>query len=133
MKKLLILLGFCAMIMVLFIPQAQADERDIGYQVILPADHNAVIATDNCPAGITAPEFVVQVLHQDPGDMRMELRAQGSGLREESPAILSFPSEGDLTDYTFFRNRQCARLKYTTTRYRVTPAICSTSNGGAGY
>ena len=118
--------------LVLFIPQAQSAERDIGYQVILPVDHNAVVDTADCPTVISATEIVVQVLHQDPGDNLSELRVF-SGLEAKSPAELNGAlPKGDVKVNDFFQ-RQCTRVYDMNIRYKATKKTMSTSNGGAGY
>lgn len=134
MKKFLLLLGFYAMIVVLSIPQAQADEIDIGYQVTLSEDHDAVVSTVDFPAVNTAPEFVVQVIDRSPGVRCEELRSiMISELEAKSPAELNGALlNGDVTINDFF-DRQSTRLKYTTTGYNVTQSVFSTSNGGSSY
>jgi hypothetical protein len=131
MKKFLLLLGF-VLLAAVTIPQANAMDADVGYQIVLPADHNAVVTAD-CQAVVTAPEMVYQVAVRDPGDRPVELRAQSSGLREESPAKFSSLYQGDVTYNNFFRNQQCTRLYMMNNRQRVTPSVRSTSCGGIGY
>lgn len=130
-----------------------ASEKDVG-SIVLPADHNAVVTAD-CQAVVSATDAIYQVELRDPGDRSVELssnfnalfmkrdvvydsRIQAkaiegkAGLGAKLPAIRSCAlSNGDVTDFNFFRNRQCTSIKDT--RYDVTQRVISTSNGGSGY
>jgi hypothetical protein len=116
-------------------PQVKASDRDVGLSYVLPADNATPVAID-CQACINFSfEYVTPVELRDPGDMRMQLSVQSTGLRAKSPDISMLAlTEGDLTELrSDFRDQHGTRLMLNINRCNPTKLVISTSNGGAGY
>lgn len=123
---------------VLLIPrQVKAIDIDVGYQFTLPADHSFDIAqaTKDCQVVAPAPEFIT-VLHQDPGDMRSELRIETPGLREKSADrfnTIPLPNADVTYLNSRFRDQHGTSFLNRSTGYHIYNDAFSTSCGGIGY
>lgn len=133
MKKSIFVLALISIAMLFIVPRVYATDKDVGSALVMPADNAISIAFD-CQVSNYSFECVTQVAVRDPGDMRLELRAESSGLKAESPRNNYGLPQGDLTDLYFCSlDRHGTRLNNLFNKYIAYTETVSTSNGGAGY
>ncbi len=124
MKRSLLLLALFSIALIFVAPQVNASDRDVGLSYVMPADNATPVAID-CQACIKTQEYVVQRLHQDPGDM--------CGEAEQIFNLSLAPQSGCISDILKFNySSEWTQLRECQS-HNPNRRIVSTSNGGAGY
>ncbi len=128
MKKLLILLGLIGLMFFASAPRVAANDIDIGSE--LRAQSAVPVVMPDFQTADLSFECVTVIATRDPGSM-LRLRSACAATKSRDGFNLSNAELNNLN--LRLKDRQCARVYDTSTRYNVTPDVFGTSNGGPGY